>query len=386
MLRASPVRRPCSHRGFCFAAALLFCLLPARAFAQSQDVAEAARREKVRKSASAKSSDEKKDAHVYTNEDLKRAQILTPEDRAQVEARKKNPAVPPGTQPTETLEAAAPKSFESLGEIARRYRRPKTAREAEQALKSPQRMPLPPALSQPALASPLPLKAQPLTPAAPPGKASRPALAPPPGRRDPFSRPTFSLSPALPSQTPPATTPASPRIASKLLAPLPPAIPHTAAPAVPLTIDPRRSTRSVPSSVPVRPKPRAVAPVAGISCVTVKPGDSLWKLARLHLGKGSLWRELAAKNPAIVDPHTILPDTTLRLPQLANQPSKLAARTPTSKIFVEAGDSLWKIATGHFGSGSAWLCLAKANPQLRDANRIYPGQELTIPASCRPMS
>ena len=35
------------------------------------------------------------------------------------------------------------------------------------------------------------------------------------------------------------------------------------------------------------------------------------------------------------------------------------------------------------GSGTYWHCLATANPHLQDADHIYPGQSLNIPASCR---
>ena len=392
MLRVRSIRRPLSRRSLFFAAMLAFCLIPAKAFAQSQDAADAARQEKTRKADAAKSRKEKRGSRVYTNEDLKRAQILTPEDHAQVEARKKNQTVPPTEQPAEALDAAAPKSSESLGEVARRFRREKAAREAEQALKSPQRLPLPAELSQPALASPRVLRPQPLEPLVSPARPARPPIAPPPGRRDPFSRPAFSVSPVLPSQTHLAT-PASPRIASKPLAPAPSAatiVPRAAAPSAPLAprevpeMEPRRSTPSALSSASIQPIPKPIAPAAGTSRVTVQPGDSLWKLARLHLGKGSRWHDFLAVNPSLPSPDRIHPGVTLVVPVRSNEPSRPAAQSTPATISVQPGDSLWRLAAKHFGSGTAWLCLAQANPQLRDADHIYPGQALSVPANCRP--
>ena len=101
--------------------------------ANAQDIAEAARQEKARKATPAQ-----KRPHVYTNEDLKRAQILTPEDRAPIEARKRNPTSPtPALNETSPADASTQDATasESLGEIARRVRQEKSARQAEQVRK-----------------------------------------------------------------------------------------------------------------------------------------------------------------------------------------------------------------------------------------------------------
>lgn len=95
----------------------------------AQDVADAARQEKARKTAEPQPS-----RHVYTDEDLKRSIILTPEDRARVEAHRiyNNPA--PSQQNAERQPADPNELSESLGEIARRYREEKAAREAQFAI------------------------------------------------------------------------------------------------------------------------------------------------------------------------------------------------------------------------------------------------------------
>ena len=111
--------------------------------------------------------------------------------------------------------------------------------------------------------------------------------------------------------------------------------------------------------------------------ITVQPGDSLWKLAERNLGQGLRWHDLLSVNPGILNPDHIVAGTQLYLP---------AAVTPfgvAAKLTVRPGDTLWSIAQAQFGRASAWSCIAQANPAIRDANRIYPGQSLTLPASCK---
>lgn len=52
-----------------------------------------------------------------------------------------------------------------------------------------------------------------------------------------------------------------------------------------------------------------------------------------------------------------------------------SARTYT----VVKGDCLWSIAEKFYGSGTDYKRLAAANPFIKNANLIYPGQVLTIP-------
>jgi nucleoid-associated protein YgaU len=52
------------------------------------------------------------------------------------------------------------------------------------------------------------------------------------------------------------------------------------------------------------------------------------------------------------------------------------------RVRVQTGDSLWTLAAAQIGTGHAWSCIAAANPQIEDVNRIYPGQLLVIPTTC----
>lgn len=368
MLGICRTKRPFSRRSAFFVAAFALCLVPNRSSAQSQDVVEAARQEKARKAPA-----EKKKTHVYTNEDLHRSKILTEDDQDRVIARKKEQTPPSGSQPADALEAAAPRPPESLGEVARRYHVEKAAREAEQALKPRQHFPFPAELSQPALAAPRPpvvqpgpqppQPLQPLTPATP-------AVAR--GRRDPFSH--------LPLQPVPPVVP-PPTIHGTVISPAPPkpelVSPHPAAAIVPHRLPPTAPMIVAPKA---QPSANTLAPPA--ARVTVQTGDSLWKLARQHLGNGSRWREWLVANPGMHSPYRIRTGAVLLIPAHTGPPRSATAQE--ARVSVQPGDSLWRIAKARFGSGIAWSCIAQANPELHAPDRISPGQRLLIPSSCCP--
>ena len=59
--------------------------------------------------------------------------------------------------------------------------------------------------------------------------------------------------------------------------------------------------------------------------------------------------------------------------------SEATKQVPARQLVVRYGDTLLQIATRYLGSEQAVNDLIKANPQLADINRIYPGQKLTLP-------
>jgi nucleoid-associated protein YgaU len=313
----------------------------------AQDVAEAARQGRTQKE-----SKQKKSKHVYTEQDLKRAQILTPEDRAQLEAKKNQPAPSPAEKSTEAVDAQSLASDAPLGDVARRFRKQKESQKLQQSAEFHLPFADAPALASPkppALASPN-LPAMPLRP--PVSSPAPPRFAPyrPPVKRSPFERPRVFLAPpnVLPSR-PPAI-----RVAPSL-----PSAPAPIAPVMPV--------------VPVAPNS-----AAKLSAVVVKPGDSLWRIAQQNLGKGLRWHDLLAVNPGIVDANHIVSGSQIFLPAGVS-----SLRTAT-KITVRKGDTLSKIAKSQFGHASYWSCIAQANPAVKNANLIFEGQSLVLPARCKP--
>jgi nucleoid-associated protein YgaU len=324
----------------------------------NQDVAEAARQERARKE-----SRQKKSKHVYTAEDLKREHILTREDRAEMEARKNQPALPgapqkprdamdgstvardvDGPAATRDSDAASLPANAPLGDVARRLRKQKESQRLQRSAEFHL-----PFADAPMLASPKP-PAQPLHPPVtvdPPTvvQPAPPVVAPyrPFVKRSPFERPRV----------------------------LPPPVP------TPRKLAPALSTSRVVPTQPAVPLATTAPSISGkLNVVTVKAGDSLWKFAARYLGDGRRWQELLALNPDLRDPNLIEAGTQIVLPASVASP-----RAP-AKYSVHHGDTLWTIAQTQLGHGAAWSCIVGANPDLRDANLIREGQVLMLPASC----
>ena len=140
------------------------------------------------------------------------------------------------------------------------------------------------------------------------------------------------------------------------------------------------------SPLPAIPEPEWEPVARSVGTIRVRPGDSLWKIAESYLGMGEDWGIIAAANPELKDPNRIQAGQELLLPASAApaiSPAPLAPSTSSERVVkVQSGDSLWKLASVQLGSGDSWSCLAAANPQIVNVNRIYPGQILVIPATC----
>jgi phage tail protein X len=116
------------------------------------------------------------------------------------------------------------------------------------------------------------------------------------------------------------------------------------------------AARSLPISAPaapspiIAPAPAIVQPVAGVA---------------------------EGRNPKarMSEPVVLLPGSVSSSTPAARATRPMAAR----QLVVRYGDTLLQIAMRYLGSERAVDDLIKANPQLADVNRIYPGQRLTLP-------
>ncbi len=319
--------------------------------AYSQSLGDIARKERERKQ-----SEPAHETHVYDNSDLQKTEILVPEDQERAQAAKQKAAPAGGEPPDESAgneTGAGMANEEPLGDIARRYRAMKAQLQKAETAQVENQGP-----------------AQRETGAAV-DEASAIAVAA-------ELKPTPRVARA-PRRT---ASPQKPRVVSNSSV--------------------SRMTTSSPVSARQATVPSAIPPAAEKSVahekmetgrrVRVKAGDTLWSIAAKFLGRGDKWQALAKGNPQLVNPAQIqvgawvaLPDETgdlaSRQDDVATAPAPFVEGASAS-VKVERGDSLWKVAEVKLGNGEAWKCVARANRGIQNSDRIFPGQILTVPASC----
>jgi len=365
---------------------LAACAIAAGAPVWAQDVAEVARQVQARKQHQTKHK-----KHVYTEEDLKRARILTREDQELLAAKKRDTVVPGAEAPT-TLDSQALEHL-PLGDVARMYRAMKELNHSQMGELAEYHLPVANAelaSLNPEFVAPKPNAVGPTphsTPTAPvfPNAelntlklntllvSAKPKVpAPVFNRTD--AAPIFSTSGAFAAKAKFAVSKPNMLVPAVHEAPIAPVFANQGSiPAPELAFAAFRLTTQPAPTAP------AFSNAAGPRSVIVKYGDSLWKLAQINLGDGHRWHELAAINPGIVNPQHIVPGTPINIAGA----TPVAPTAPSdSTVTVRKGDSLWKIAQKKLGFGRLWGCVAKANPVIRDANRIYTGQVLAVPDTC----
>jgi len=138
------------------------------------------------------------------------------------------------------------------------------------------------------------------------------------------------------------------------------------------------------------------------STVTVDGATTVWKLAEVHLGDGSRWREILDLNrgTTLADgtrftqaTQTIPPGTTVRLPAGADQvpaPALQHQVAPAGGTYtVQPGDTLWDISAKTLGDPTRYMQIYRASAdlqqpggaQLTDPDHIEVGWQLTIPGA-----
>lgn len=320
----------------------------------AQDVAEAARQEQARKAAHKNSP-----KHVYTEEDLKKQKILAAKDEAKVAGKKQQEQAPVEQSLQNSQPVEQENQTESLGEIARRYRAEKAARAAEEAVKKNY--------------TPFPIELPRETNAEP--KASiAPLVAVRPEQRH-VERPNPS-QPVAPNKVPDGND------ARARFSPFQPR---------PVVVDPRAvGVNPVPAVPVVSVAPRRFVPEGGrvdsqvgsdLRAVQVRRGESWWKLAAEYIGSGRRWTELRALNPdAAGRPDLLRVGTTVLVPE--GKTVQVNSSEPVSRktsLRIRSGDTLWALAREHLGRASAWMCLARLNPQIKDYTRLTIGAVIRLP-------
>ena len=58
----------------------------------------------------------------------------------------------------------------------------------------------------------------------------------------------------------------------------------------------------------------------------------------------------------------------------------VALKPRSGKVVIQPGNNLWKLSRVIYGRGKSYTVIYKANKdQIRNPNRIYPGQIFAIP-------
>jgi nucleoid-associated protein YgaU len=396
----------------------------ARAQDETQDVAEAARQARARKAAQGQTQ---ASTHVYTNEDLQRARILVDgrgasgDANATLDARtdakaggKKKTAAAiisaaagkpapansaaakaatvtsaaanaTATSTTAGADAQSADRAESLGEVARRYRREKAAREAERASHLPTASPFHMEMTQPALAeiAPRRITLQPAIPRAEKNRSAEEKMVLQAGamKRDPFSR-RVVVAPQRRAESPVAAI-SKPEAA-------PDAIWKTKiAAAAEKKLAETREELAAPRALATRSGasvavPRAVkAPSVGPASVTVPNVGSVETPAKAAQVVPATASTRAKTVVATRTPRAVLvPREAVAPPHGAATVASAAPVVPMGTertVAVRAGDSLWRLSRRYMGSGARWREWMEANPGVGDPRRLQPGMTLVAP-------
>ena len=119
---------------------------------------------------------------------------------------------------------------------------------------------------------------------------------------------------------------------------------------------------------------------------TVKPGDTLSKIAEMHYGRGHGNKYMLifdANRATVKNPNMIQPGWILRIPPFVEEEVFYEEGDGGDIIYtVRPGDTLWKIAEMHYGKGrgAKYTVIAAANSNLiKNPDLIHPGWVLRIP-------
>lgn len=112
---------------------------------------------------------------------------------------------------------------------------------------------------------------------------------------------------------------------------------------------------------------------------TVKPGDTLTKIALQYYGMSSLWGSIATAN-GIKDPSKLEVGQKLTIPKQGEAAKGAGTGKPAvpESHTVAKGETLGEIAQDYYGDHERWREIAKAN-KISDPRTLRVGQKLTLP-------
>jgi LysM repeat protein len=134
-----------------------------------------------------------------------------------------------------------------------------------------------------------------------------------------------------------------------------------------------RSSSPAPSATPSISEKSAPGETSSPTHATVRPGDSLSKVAK----RNGTTPEALIKLNKLKNPSLIRPGQKLLLPAKASAPAPRSSAPVGGSHIVKSGDTFYSIARQH---GLSVDSLAAANPSVK-ATALRPGQKLLLTAS-----
>lgn len=314
----------------------VFFLFAGAGKSSAQDLGALARQEQARKSAQPVHT-----VHVYTNDDLARPHILVPEENVKLEAaRRKLPPslmlLAPAAEPEPEVHAQEI----SLGEVARKYREEKLARESR--------------------------------PVRPVQLASAPHVY----TNDDMARPKILTAEDdaryLAALKKPVAVPA------QLIVP----DIETAGPVV-IAVSAEKENESAPAESLHPASTISEIPLGDIARVAYQqqhPPEPIFSVRGPAPSRYAWRRKLVAYRTSRRAQPAPGIFSVVDLPERrrVESPSDLPEARRNQTLTVRSGDSLWKLAHEHFGRGGRWRDFLKANPWITNPNRLRVGAQIRI--------
>lgn len=204
----------------------------------------------------------------------------------------------------------------------------------------------------------------------------------------PVDKPAVAVAqadePAAPATEPPAATPPAQQAAPAAEAPLA-AAPAADTPAppteVPPSAEPAPATAPAPAEPAAQPTAEAAAPAEPAAQPAAEAAATPPESAPVAEPVMTTAEPAPAAEPAAIEP-TPPAQPAADVPTLVavaiGDPD--AERFASGKAIIRRGDNLWTIARRVYGEGIKYTTIYQANTgQIRDPDRIYPGQVFDLP-------